>query len=123
MFPDQRLNAPSQPPSANSTTATTGATTTGDTGGNGGSNKKDDSDDVWNYLEAQAAFLGATPASLWDNGELKVWSFRSIELEALVIVITLMLSRLILWIWKNSFWKTDCQLAATAGVTRHPLME
>lgn len=69
---NQRLNAPSQPPSANSTTATTGATTTGDTGGNGGSNKKDDSDDVWNYLEAQAAFLGATPASLWDNGELKV---------------------------------------------------
>lgn len=86
MFLDQKLNVPSQPPVANNTTVTTGATTTGDTGGNGGNNKKDENDDVWSYLEAQAAFLGATPASLWDNGELKVWSFRFIALEALVVL-------------------------------------
>ena len=34
--------------------------------------KKEDDDDVWSYLEAQAAFLGATQASLWDGGDLKV---------------------------------------------------
>lgn len=31
--------------------------------------KKEESDDVWNYLEAQAAFLGPT---LWENGDLKM---------------------------------------------------
>ena len=42
-------------------------------GGVGGHVDKDDAkdgtDDVWNYLEAQAAFLGP---SLWNNGDLKV---------------------------------------------------
>ena len=31
--------------------------------------KKEETDEVWSYLEAQAAFLGP---SLWDNGDLKV---------------------------------------------------
>jgi len=53
-------------------TATTTTTTTGESGGSSSTNKKDENEDVWSCLEAQAAFLGATPASLWDNGELKV---------------------------------------------------
>jgi len=31
--------------------------------------KKEETDEVWSYLEAQAAFLGP---SLWDNGDLKM---------------------------------------------------
>jgi len=41
-------------------------------GGGGGkpeNQKKEENDDVWSYLEAQAAFLGP---SLWENGGLKM---------------------------------------------------
>ena len=48
--------------------------------GNGSAVAKEDqkkdggNDDVWGYLEAQAAFLGP---SLWDNGDLKVRTWPS----------------------------------------------